>query len=42
MNNPKPVFRREKSTPCADFWHTMRVGMVIFVVLLVVLPKVMT
>ncbi|WP_281172297.1 hypothetical protein [Leisingera caerulea] len=32
--------RRDKQNPCADFWHTLRVGVVCFFVLLVILPKV--
>lgn len=37
----EPILRREKTTPCQDFWHTMRVGLVIFAVLLAVLPPLM-
>ena len=33
-----PVLRRPKRGPCDDFWHTMRIGIPIFVVLLVSLP----
>ncbi|CUI01128.1 hypothetical protein PHA8399_03269 [Leisingera aquaemixtae] len=29
--------RREKRNPCADFWHTLRVGGVCFIFLVVVL-----
>lgn len=29
--------RRDKESPCADFWHTLRVGGVCFVLLVVVL-----
>lgn len=32
-----PKVRREKQDPCADFWHTLRVGGVCFVFLVVVL-----
>ncbi|WP_435659697.1 hypothetical protein [Leisingera caerulea] len=35
-----PKIRRDKQDPCADFWHTLRVGGVCFLVLLVILPKV--
>ncbi len=35
---PDPVLRRPKRSPCDDFWHTIRVGIPIFVVLLVALP----
>lgn len=34
-------FRRPKQDPCADFWHTVRLGLVVFVVLLIVLPRVL-
>lgn len=25
----KPLLRREKSKPCEDFWHTIRLGAVV-------------
>ncbi|MDO6799351.1 hypothetical protein [Shimia thalassica] len=34
----KRTFRREKETPSADMWHTLRVGLAIGVILLIVLP----
>lgn len=30
--------RRKKKGAAADFWHTLRIGFIIFVVLLVFLP----
>lgn len=41
MSN-KPIFRREKSDPCADYWHTMRLGIAIALFLFILLPKVMS
>lgn len=35
--NP-PIFRRKLRTPKEDFWHTIRVGMPIGLVLLLVMP----
>lgn len=35
---PEPMFRRHKATPCADFWHTLRLGLLAAVLLFVVLP----
>lgn len=35
------ILRREKRTPTEDARHTLRVGLVCFVVLLVVLPRVL-
>ncbi len=34
------TFRRPKETPCADFWHTIRIGLAIFVALIIGLPLV--
>ncbi len=33
-----PIFRREKTDPCADMWHTLAVGVPLAVVLFLVLP----
>lgn len=38
MQNRKDLLRREKEDPCADFWHTLRVGVPVAVVLFIVLP----
>lgn len=35
------LLRREKTDPCSDFWHTMRVGLFIFAILIMVLPPIM-
>lgn len=32
--------RRDKKTPCRDFWHTMRVGLAVWLVLMCVLPRI--
>lgn len=32
-----PLLRREKKTPAQDFWHTLRIGVVLFIILLPVL-----
>lgn len=35
----KPVtFRRDKTDPCADFWHTLKVGAPLAVVMILILP----
>ncbi len=34
-------FRRPKQSPCADFWHTIKLGGAIFLVLLIILPFVL-
>ncbi|WP_323775962.1 hypothetical protein [Leisingera sp.] len=39
MTRPK-VLRRQKKDPCADFWHTLRIGLAIFVLLILILPKI--
>lgn len=31
----EPMIRREKSDPRADFWHALRIGLAIFVVILI-------
>lgn len=41
MHSKKPILRREKSDPCADYWHTMRVGLAAALILFIVLTKVM-
>jgi hypothetical protein len=33
--NRDPIFRRAKSDPCADFWHTVRFGAAIFAIILI-------
>lgn len=33
-----PILRREKKNPCADFWHTLSVGIPIAAALFVILP----
>lgn len=37
----RQTFRRPKIGPNADAWHTLRVGAVIFVFLLVCLPLIL-
>lgn len=32
--------RKAKSTPCEDFWHTLRLGLIVAAVLFVLLPRV--
>lgn len=34
------IFRRNKRDPCADFWHTLRVGVPLAIVLFLILPAV--
>lgn len=34
----EPVFRRPKSCPARDFWYTLKIGLVIFVLLIITLP----
>lgn len=41
MRNDRTVFRREKSTPDRDAWYTLRLGLAIFAVLLIVLPPLL-
>jgi|GEM_PF-2621981 len=33
------TIRRAKTSPCADFWHVMRIGCVVGLVLFFTLPK---
>ncbi len=44
MPNPDrkapPLFRRPKTDPCADFWHTMRWGLPMALVLALILPVI--
>lgn len=35
-----PLLRREKQDPCSDFWHTLRIGVPIAVILFIVLPMI--
>lgn len=35
-----PEFRRPKSDPCADFWHTLKIGVPIGIAMLFVLPVI--
>ena len=37
----KRLIRRERVSPCADFWHVLRFGLAIAVVLFVALPKIL-
>lgn len=32
------MFRRPKRDPCADFWHTLRLGLPIALLLFLILP----
>ena len=43
MTQPRklPTVRRAKTTPCEDFWHTIRWGGVIAALLFLILPKIM-
>lgn len=41
MANEHRILRRPKTCPDRDALHTMRVGLLIFVVLLIVLPALM-
>lgn len=34
------VFRREMRTPKEDFWHTIRVGMPVALLLILILPPI--
>lgn len=34
------TIRRDKRDPCSDFWHTLRIGLVIGVALFFILPYV--
>lgn len=36
-----PYLRRKKKGAAADFWHTLRIGLVIFIFLLVLLPMLL-
>lgn len=38
MPNRKDFLRREKEDPCADFWHTLRIGGPIAAALFIILP----
>lgn len=38
MANPKKILRREKQDPCADFWHTLQIGVPVALMLFIVLP----
>jgi hypothetical protein len=33
-----PLLRREKQDPCADYWHTMKIGIPIAAILFLLLP----
>ena len=35
------VLRRPKQDRCADFWHTLRIGLVVAVLLFLILPWLM-
>ncbi|WP_282960745.1 hypothetical protein [Actibacterium sp. MT2.3-13A] len=37
----KPGLRRDKRSPCEDFWHTLRWGVPVGLVLMIVLPWIM-
>jgi len=37
----KRILRRERVSPCADFWHALRFGLAVGVVLFVALPKIL-
>ena len=39
--NYRDQFRRSKKDPCADFWHTIRIGVAAFLLLLIILPKIL-
>jgi hypothetical protein len=41
MANDRKVFRRQKTCPNRDAMHTIRVGIVIFIVLLLLLPPLL-
>lgn len=34
------ILRREKTSPCEDFWHTLRLGIPVAVVLFILLPLI--
>lgn len=36
----EPILRREKASPCEDFWHTITLGVPIALLLYVVLPPI--
>lgn len=36
-----PILRREKISPCEDFWHTLRVGIPVALLLFVVMPFIL-
>lgn len=38
----KTILRREKVDPCADYWHTMRVGLTVAALLFIILPRIMS
>lgn len=36
-----PVFRRPKSDPCKDFWHTLMIGIPVALLLFLILPWIL-
>lgn len=33
-----PMLRKEKEDPCADFWHTLKIGLPLAALLFLILP----
>ena len=38
----RAILRREKENPCADYWHTLRIGLPIAAILFLLLPFLMS
>lgn len=37
----KPQIRRDKRSPCEDFWHTIKWGLLVAALLFLILPCLM-
>lgn len=36
----RPLLRRPKERPCDDFWHTLKIGLPVAIILFLLLPHI--